>query len=390
MGLAPGAPQGLAASGAAPLAAPAGSRVAILAPITGPYAGVATELVNAAKLGLGATGASGLDVLDTGGTPQGAATAAQKAIADGAGVIIGPLTNAEAAAVAGVTGPAHVDVLALTSDSSVARPGLWPLGITPAEQVRALVQAASTQGHGQVAALLPENPLGDAMGRALQSAGGGGQVQTYAAGSFSSMNSALRTLSDYAGRRGPIDAQIKSLRASHTVDGRRQAAKLARTPIPPPPFQALLVAETGNGLGELASLMPYYDVNPGPVLVLGPGLWAADPAAVSAAGFRGALYAAPDPAVASGFQSSFAQAYGGAPSGIAAIAFDAGAIARVTTQGGQIDQAALTNPSGFAGADGLVALGADGSVKRGLAVFQVSADGAQIVQPAPTSFAPGS
>ena len=388
MGLAPGAPQGLAGSAALP-PAPAGSRVAILAPLTGPYAGIATELVNAAKLGLGDPNASGLDVLDTGGTAAGAAQAAQKAIADGAGVIIGPLTNTEASAVAGVTGPAHVDVLALTSDSTVARPGLWALGITPAEQVQALVTAAAAQGHGQVAALLPENPLGEAMGRALQSTGASGQVQTYSG--FSSMNSALRSLSDYSGRRGPIDAQIKALRGSHTVDGRRQAAKLARTPIPPPPFQALLVAETGSGLGELASLMPYYDVNPGPVLVLGPGLWAANPAAVAAAGFRGALYAAPDPSAATSFQSSYAQAYGGAsPSAIAAIAFDAGAIARVTTQNGRIDQAALTNPSGFAGADGLVALGADGSVRRGLAVFQVSPDGAQIVQPAAKSFASGS
>lgn len=377
--------------GAASLPAPSGSRVAILAPLTGPYADVASELVNAAKLGLGPAAAGSLDVLDTGGTPQGAAQAAQKALADGAGVIIGPLTNAEASAVSGVTGPAHVDVLAFTSDSSVARPGLWPLGITPASQVAALVQAANTQGHNQIAALLPENPLGDAMGRALQNAGaGGGQVQTYAPGSFSSMNSALRSLSDYASRRGPIDAQIKSLRGSHTVEGRREAAKLARQPIPPPPFNALLVGETANGLSELATLMPYYDVNPGPVLVLGPGLWAANPGAVAAAGFSGALYAAPDPTDAASFQSSYASAYGAPPSAIAAIAFDAGAIARVASQGGHIDQAALTNPSGFAGADGLVALQPDGSVKRGLAVFQVGQGGAQIVQPAPKSFAPGS
>jgi ABC-type branched-subunit amino acid transport system substrate-binding protein len=388
LGSVPGAPQGLTAGGAAGLPAPAGSRVAILAPMTGPYAGVATELVNAAKLGLGATSASGIDVLDTGGTPGGAAAAAQKAIADGAGVIIGPLTNVEASAVGGVTGPAHVDVLALTSDSSVGRPGLWALGITPAEQVQALVKAANGQGHNQIAALLPENPLGDAMGRAVQSAGGA-QVQTYASGSFSSMNTALRSLSDYSSRRGPIDAQIKSLRGSHTVAGRREAAKLARQPIPPPPFNALLVAETGGGLGELASLMPYYDVNPGPVLVLGPGLWAANPDAVRAAGFNGSLYAAPDPAAATSFQSSYASAYGASPSALAAIAFDAGAIARVTTQNGHIDQAALTNPSGFSGADGLMALAPDGSVKRGLAVFQVSAGGSQIVQPAPTSFASG-
>jgi ABC-type branched-subunit amino acid transport system substrate-binding protein len=386
-----GGPQALG-TGAAPAApAPAGSRVALLAPLTGTYAGVGTEIVNAVKLGLGPAGAASLAVLDTGSTAEGAAMAAQKAIAGGAGLIIGPLTDTEAAAVAPITQPAHVDVLSLTSDSAEARPGLWTLGITPAAQVQALVQAANAQGHGTVAALLPESPLGDAMGRAVQTASGGASIQTYSPGSFSSMNDALRSLSGYASRRGPIDAQIKQLRASHTVAGRQEAAKLARQPIPSAPFNALLIAETGSGLGELASLMPYYDVNPGPVLVLGPGLWAADPGAVAGAGFSGALYAAPDPAAATGFMTSYTAAYGASPSPLAAIAYDAGALARVTTAGGSVNQAALTNPSGFSGADGVLALGPDGVVRRGLAVFQVGAGGAQIVQPAPTSLsAPGS
>jgi ABC-type branched-subunit amino acid transport system substrate-binding protein len=384
MGPGTGQPQPLAAAGASPVPPPAGSRIALLAPLTGPYAAAAPDIVNAVKLGLGPAAAA-LDVLDTGSTAQGAAAAAQKAVADGAGLIIGPLTDTEAAAVAPITMPAHVDVLSLTSDSSEARPGVWTLGITPAAQVQALVQAANAQGHGTIAALLPQSPLGDAIGRALQTDAASATVQTYAAGSFSSMNDALRSLSDYAGRRGPIDAQIKQLRASHTVAGRQEAAKLARTPIPPAPFSALFVAETGSGLGELASLMPYYDVNPGPVLVLGPGLWAADPGSVSAAGFNGALYAAPDPAAATGFMASYSSAYGAPPSPLAAIAFDAGAIARVTSMSGQINQATLTNPSGFGGADGVLVLDPDGTVRRGLAVFQVGAGGAQIVQPAPKS-----
>ncbi len=302
-----GGPQALTTPGASSALPPAGSRIALLAPLTGTYAAAAPSIVNAVKLGLGPAAAA-LDVLDTGSTAQGAAAAAQKAIADGAGLIIGPLTDTEAGAVAPVTMPAHVDVLSLTSDSSEARPGLWTLGITPAVQVHALVRAANAQGHGTIAALLPESPLGDAMARALQTDAASATVQTYAEGSFSSMNDALRSLSDYAGRRGPIDAQIKQLRSSHTVSGRQEAAKLARSPIPPAPFNALFVAETGSGLGELASLMPYYDVNPGPVLVLGPGLWASDPGAVGAAGFNGALYAAPDPAAAAGFAASYSSA----------------------------------------------------------------------------------
>ena len=385
-----GGPQVLAAPGGATGAAPAGNRIALLAPLTGTYAAAAPSIVNAVKLGLG-PGAASLDVIDTGSTPQGAASAAKQAVADGAGLIIGPLTDTEAAAVAPVTMPAHVDVLSLTSDASEARAGLWTLGITPAAQVEALLRAANTQGHGTVAALLPQSPLGDAIGRALQADAASATVQTYAPGSFSSMNDALRSISDYSGRRGPIDAQIKQLRGSHTVAGRQEAARLARTPIPPPPFNALFVGETGSGLGELASLMPYYDVNPGPVLVLGPGLWAADPGAVSAAGFNGALFAAPDPAAAAGFVASYSSAYGAPPSPLAGIAYDAGAIARVTAGTGQINQAALTNPSGFSGADGVLVLDPDGSVRRGLAVFQVGSGGAQIVQPAPASLSsPGS
>ena len=115
MGTAPGTPQVL--SQAASLPAPAGSRIALLAPLTGAYAGAAPDIVNAVKLGLGPAAAGSLDVLDTGSTPQGAAAAAQKAIAGGAGIIIGPLTYQEARAVTSVTGPAHVDVLSLTSDS---------------------------------------------------------------------------------------------------------------------------------------------------------------------------------------------------------------------------------------------------------------------------------
>jgi branched-chain amino acid transport system substrate-binding protein len=387
--LASGGPQALGAPGAA-ATPPAGSRIALLAPLTGTYAAAAPSIVNAVKLGLGPA-AGALDVLDTGSTPQGAVAAAQKALADGAGLIIGPLTDTEAGAIAPITMPAHADVLSLTSDSSEARPGLWTLGITPAAQVQALVQAANAQGHGTIAALLPQSPLGDAMGRALQAEAGSATIQTYSPGSFSSMNNALRSLSDYGGRRGPIDAQIKQLRGSHTVAGRQEAAKLQRSPIPPAPFAALLVAETGSGLGELASLMPYYDVNPGPVLILGPGLWAADPGAVGAAGFNGALYAAPDPAAATGFMTSYSNAYGAPPSALAAIAYDAGAIARVTTVSGAINQASLTNPSGFSGADGVLVLDPDGSVRRGLAVFQVGGGGAQIVRPAPTSLsAPGS
>jgi branched-chain amino acid transport system substrate-binding protein len=366
-----------------PLAAPAGRGVALLAPLTGADAAIGPALVDAARLGLGTGTVPPLAVFDTGGTAAGAAGAAQQAIAQGAGLILGPLTSAEARAVVPVAAPAHVDVLAFTSDPGVARPGLWPLGITPAEQVAALLRAAHAAGNGRIAGLLPLTPLGEAMAQALKNAEPAAPIQFY--GDFAGMNAAVRILSDYAVRRGPIDARIKQLRAEHNASALAEASRLGRQPIPPPPFNALVIAESGPGLTELASLLPYYDVAPGPVLVLGPGLWAADPAGVAAAGFGGALYAAPDPAAAADFVSRYALQFGRTPPTLAAFAFDAGAITRIATQAGGIDPSALTNPAGSGGADGVVALQPDGSVRRGLAVFRVQPGGARIVQPAPTA-----
>jgi branched-chain amino acid transport system substrate-binding protein len=367
----------------APAPPPAGRGVALLAPLTGADAAVGPALVDAARLGLGTGTVPPLAVFDTGSTAAGASAAAQQAIAQGAGVILGPPTNGEASAIAPITTAAHADVLAFTSDGAVAQPGLWTLGITPTQQLRALLRAAHAAGHGQVAGLLPLTPLGEAMAQALRVAEPDASIQLYS--DFTSMNAAARSLSGYAARRGAIDAQIKELQAEHTTAALAEASRLARQPISPPPFSALVIAETGSGLGELASLLSYYDVDPGPVLVLGPGLWAANPADVAAAGFSGALYAAPDPAAAANFVSRYELQFGGTPPPLAAVAFDAGAIARTATEAGGLDLAPLTDPAGFGGADGVMALQPDGSVRRGLAVFRVTPGGGQIVQPAPAA-----
>ena len=108
-------------------AAPAGHAIALLAPLTGPNAALGPALVNAAQLALVPEGSPALDVRDTGGTPDGAAAAASAALAAGAGLIIGPLTAAETAAVVPLARSADVAVLAFTNDPMQAQPGVWPL-----------------------------------------------------------------------------------------------------------------------------------------------------------------------------------------------------------------------------------------------------------------------
>ncbi len=366
--------------------APVGRRVALLAPLTGPNAESGTALAQAAKLALDMPGAPALDVIDTQGTPDGAAAAAQKAIAAGAGLILGPLTAPETAAAAGPATAAGVGMLAFTSDAAQQRPGVWVLGLTPQQQVRRLVLASMTQGKSRFAALLPPSEFGramsDALVQAVSSAGAATPDIHTVEGSMQAANVAVRDVSGYAARRGPIDAQIKAARAARTAEGRKEAAELSRKAIPPPPFDSLLLAATGDQLGQIASLLPYYDIDQPAVRVLGPALWA-NPAARGGAELTGAWYAAPDPAARSAFDQQYTQRFGVPAPGLADLAYDAAAIARVVASAGGFSLASLARPEGFAGVDGVLGLQPDGSVKRGLALFEIQRGGAQMIEPAP-------
>jgi hypothetical protein len=62
----------------------------------------------------------------------------------------------------------------------------------------------------------------------------------------------------------------------------------------------------------------------------------------------------------------------------------------VVSAGGGFSAASLTRPEGFAGVDGVLGLQPDGSVRRGLAVFELQRGGPVIVEPSPDSLgAPG-
>ena len=371
-----------------PMAAgPVGRRVAILLPLSGPRSDIGQAMLHAAQLALDVPGAPPLDPKDTGGTPEGAAAAARGAIADGAGLILGPLTSTETAAVAPIARSANVAVLAFTNDPSQAQPGVWTLGITSGQQVRRMVAAAQAQGKSQLAALLPDSDFGHVMGQALTQAATASGIASadvrFHAGGMAGINATARDLSGYASRRGPIDAQIRAARAQGTPEGRKEAQSLARSVIPPPSFNALLLADTGEALAEIAAVLPYYDVDRQAVQIMGPALWAA-PASGSSQ-LQGAWYAAPDPAARSNFEQSYAAKYGGAPPAVADLAYDAESLARVVAGGGGFSIGALTPSAGFVGVDGWLALLPDGQVRRALAVFAVERGGPQMVEPAPQS-----
>jgi branched-chain amino acid transport system substrate-binding protein len=326
-----------------------------LLPLTGKLAEIGRPMLRAAQLAMLVPGSPILDVKDTHGTPEGAAQAATEAIEAGDKMILGPVLSTETAQVAPIARQAGVPVLAFTNDHAQAQPGVWTLGITPGQQVRRLMGAVRDTGHVPVAALLPDDDFGRSMGDEL----------TRIAAASNQPAPFVRMIQ-------PGNEEI--------VTAVNELAGLALTD-QPLPFGAILLASTGGDLRVFAKAFADAKIDREKVQILGPALWV-DPASGSSA-MLGGWFAMPDPEARRDLIRDYTAKYKEPPPPRADLAYDAASIARVLGGQGGMNVAGLTQPLGFTGVDGWLALLRDGQVRRGLAVFRVERGRAAKIGDAP-------
>ena len=380
-------------------------RVGLLVPLTGMNAPLGQAMLNAAHLALFDWADDRLEMVvhDTGDSPEGAQRAVQDAIADGAQLILGPLLAPGVRAAAPIARAAGVPIVAFSSDRSVAGAGVYILGFQPEADVRRVVGYARARGHARFAALAPDNDYGRAVVAALreEAAAGGSavtQVQLYDPNAADHTD-LIRRFANYDARRQTLLAQRRELEVRDDEVSKRALGRLDRLQtIGELPFDALLLPEGGQRLQAIAALLPFFDIDPAKVKMLGTGRWdqpglGAEPALV------GGWYPAPAPDTRAVFEKRYRETFGRAAPRLATLAYDAGALAAVLGQSGKADgpdgkrsadfsPAALTQGAGFAGSDGIFRLRPDGANERGLAVLQVLATGTRVVSKAPEAFGP--
>ncbi len=338
-------------------AAAAGMKVGLLLPLSGARADIGQALQNAAQLAVFDDNGAQIELLprDTGDTPQQALDAFKQLADSGVKLVVGPLFAPQVAAVKAEAMRRDVAVLALSNDTKVAGSGVYVLGFAPQDQVSRVTGFACAQNSRRFVALLPDNAYGALTASSLQQAvnncgGANLSLKRYAAGTAQ----LSRQLEELAAQRAMLD----------TVFLAEPPAALRNTAFPP--------ALDGRH-----------------VRLLGTGLWAEDGAGRAVPALIGAWYAAPEGGDRARFQRNYQQAYAAPAPMIASLAYDAVALAGALQKRGiKPDTAALTSASGFMGVDGAFRLRANGTVERALAVNRVAFGGRDILDPAPTSFAP--
>ncbi|WP_370399920.1 ABC transporter substrate-binding protein [Sulfitobacter sp. JB4-11] len=143
------------------------NRVALLLPLSGPRAPLGEQMAKTVWLVEDMSGQRGrTDVIDAGETPGAAAAAAQKAIARGANIIVGPLFRDQTPAV--VQAAKEIPVITLSNDADLATQGAWVFGVTPTQSVEAVLRYAKQSGAKRVTLLETSDALSARANTALR------------------------------------------------------------------------------------------------------------------------------------------------------------------------------------------------------------------------------
>ncbi len=323
-----------------------------------------------------------LIALDSRGTREGAATAAQSAITQGADVIIGPILARSVEAAGEVARDYGVPVIGFSTDTSIAGDGVYLLSFPPEAEVARITKFAAEAGASKFAFLGPESTYGNRVLNAYTN-----EVR-YLGGIMAGVET-------YAGK----DISVMQEPAARLAGLFPSPEQTADNPEYDDPYHVVLLPEGGTSLRSLAPLLTFYNENTRHVQIMGTGLWNRDEAAKEPA-LAGGIFAGPDLDGKIIFNANYDAIYGEEPSRLASLAYDGLSIAAFVAEDLTEDEMneeplvkqktdertqRLINPAGFFGVDGLVRFTPFGTPERGLAVYQIKGGRFVVIDPAPKS-----
>jgi ABC-type branched-subunit amino acid transport system substrate-binding protein len=337
-------------------------RIGVLLPFSNGSAStrlLASTMLKAAQMALFDSGKRNLVLMtaDEGGGGSEAASGARTLLSEGAEIIIGPLFAQSVSAVAPVTRDHGVPLISFSTDRAVAGDGVYLLSFQPENQVRRIISYAAGQGHSAFAALVPSTAYGARV------------TEAFRAGIAAATGARIADLENFAPASGDITAP--ATRIAHAG------------------ADAVLIAQGGTLLRDIASTLAAEGAGSRKIQYLGTGLWD-DSETAREPSLAGSWFAAPDPDAEHSYETKYRAAYGAKPPALSALAYDAVSLAALLASGPAYHRFtfdSLTDPSGFSGIDGIFRFNPDGTSERGLAVLKIESEGEiTVISPAPRTF----
>lgn len=330
-------------------------RVALLLPITGNDGDVGQTLANATTLALLDTKSSNIR-MTTYDTALGVQAAAQKAIADGNKLILGPLRGDNVVTVAQIARPANVPIISFSNDVSAAGENVFLMGHLPNQSISRIVEFAKKRGKTRFAGLVPKNVFGQRalsnLTRSVRDSGG-----------------TMVTIQEYSGNRASIEAAARNISKSGNVD-------------------AVLIADGGRRAAIGAAYLRSNGLQS--VQIMGTDRWNVDDTLVTSSVMRGAWFASVADGLYRQYATSYRSRFTDKPLRLSSLGYDSvllvARVARDWPIGTNFPTDKLTDPGGFIGIDGAFRFMPNGLSERMLEVQEVRQGQYVTIDAAPRAF----
>lgn len=335
-------------------------RVSLLLPKSAPgnAAAAANQIYNGALLAMQDFGGDSIQLVvkDTKGTAADAQLAANQAIQEGSSAIIGPLFSSSVSAASAITQPAGRPLIGFSTDTSVARRGVYLISYTPQADTARMINFAISQGKRNIQAFIANNAEGILRSAVLKQIAGEQNIR---------INITKYELSgpgiETASRAGAVHAQSAD---------------------------AIYIPDGGQIPGVFVASLKRAGISLSNTQILGSGQW--ESVNFTKSKLNNAWYTGRDITNFNAFAGRYKNLYNTDASVLSAIGYDAVTLATtlVRSKGtqGAFTPATLEDRNGFAGINGIFRLNANGTPERGLAIYQVNNGAGTILQDAPTSF----
>ncbi len=326
--------------------------VGVLLPLTGKASNIGLGMQNAMFMALDDLQSNRLTLkfYDTKSSKIGAEIAAEKAIDEGAQLILGPLMSEEVEGASSEALSANIPMVSFTTSPQVLQKGVYSIGLLNGEQVDRAVSYATSNGRRKMALLVPDTNSGlNIVKAAIMSAIAKDMI--------------LDKVGFYSAENVDFSQLIKEM--STQAD-----------------FDTVMIADSGNRLKSLASMFAYNDIMYPDVLFMGTSAWDNTNLSKETILYHG-VYPMVSKSYGTYFADKYKETFGEQPKSIYSFAYDSVLLASVVA--GKSDEnieSTLIQNSGFIGVNGFFKILPTGQSYHSLEMVEVTKEGPKVVSKA--------
>ena len=319
-------------------------KIGLLLPLSGEYAELGKAIYNSVEMALFETESKNIKLIfsDSGDTVDKALLAAQQLEKKGVSILIGPIFSSQALAIRKVVN-IKIPIFSFTNDESIKQNGLWVLGFSPKQQIKAIFNEMLSNSIRSIAIIVPNSNYGEI---ALQES----RKQSV------QNNIKINNIYFYDVLSNDFSDLGKLLKVEKNIQ-----------------YNGLLIIASGKQLKEISARAQYRGINPKEIKYFGISGWN-NPEVLDEPALLGGYFIAPQQSSFEAFVSRYFKIYDSIPLELSGLGYDVLALCSIAlkqTESMSDFISFLTNSSGFNGIFGFFRVDKSGTIYRKFVSYKV-------------------